>query len=245
MSVPIEVYRRFPRRLPKELRFSNYCLDFDATEDYMLVGNPVSLNFGDVLTLIAWIKIHLPANDWRCIIGKDANPPRSYNLMLTNTNVLRFGYFIGGVAQVVNSLAALPTEIWLHVAATFRSGYQAVYLNSIFQNSRADVGAIDLTAANIVIGAFSHLASGWVNSKIDEVSIIRDDLSPEEIVEDFHRGYARRLLTSRLNLRLEEQTGLIAYDSSGHGNNGSLLPALTPPTWTRVAKHELLVEAGV
>jgi len=49
----------------------------------------------------------------------------------------------------------------------------------------------------------------------------------------------------RLWLPMEEGSGLTVYDKSGHGNNGSLLPADDPPTWQRVRQWELRAEAGL
>jgi len=58
--------------------------------------------------------------------------------------------------------------------------------------------------------------------------------------EDFLRGYARRELDARLVMRMEESVGFVAYDESGYGNKGNLLPVANPPVWTTLAKYETL-----
>lgn len=55
MNPPKSVYERKPKRLPKSLGFSKYCLDYDGANDYVDIPNNILSGTTD-LTISAWVK---------------------------------------------------------------------------------------------------------------------------------------------------------------------------------------------
>lgn len=243
-QLPTAVYRRLPSRKPLEKVFSNYCLDF--VDGYVNCGSDPSLDFSTG-TLYMWTT----SRDWvaagsRWLADRNMGIPSSFQSWMA-ANWLIAGFCDdGGVnRRAIYDASGLTPNLWYLILWTwdFTSGVE-LFINNVSVATYAGAWVATLTGFNLVIGARSDGVEFW-NGKIDEIGMIDRVLSAQERREVFLRGYARRLLGSRLNLRLEEGSGLTALDDSGYANNGTLMPVATPPVWTRVAKYELLAESGV
>jgi len=256
LRTPISVYRKVPRRMPLEVKWSNYCLFFDnpygdVKKQHIRVPHSDSLNVTSV-TLEAWFKaLDMPSDlpyVWNVIIIKD----NQYALFFNN-DLQRFfgGVRIGGTWYWSDGggYPFTPDGRWHHICFTYTSGDMALYLDGVRVRYRTDVtGDIDTTTNPLFIGGVYeageydlHYWNGW----LDELRVLPVALTQQRVLESFHRGYARRELDARLVMRLEEGVGLTAYDKSGYGNNGSLGLAGDPPKWTPVALYELLAEADL
>lgn len=239
--IPDQIYRRLPKRFPDEMKFSNYCLSFDiALTQYVNVPDAPSLRLTNTGAILFWFKSEVPSA-WQTYVGKHtALTTATVSYVVYRPNVHRTSLYIsdGINDQTLQSPSfAANYRIWHFCAARWDGGF--------LRNS------VDLLEAVPVAQTINAQANPAHPLRIGEVTGLEDEImvlptiTDQQIREIYYQGCARRGLDARLVMRLEEGSGLTAYDESDYGNNGSLLPALTPPTWTKMKKHELLAEAGV
>lgn len=250
--IPEQNYRCFSKRRPKENRYSNYCLAFNpALLQYVNCGDANVVDGLDSFTFEIWMRSRNAAlqqgliNKWATGIGN-----REY-LWELNGGVQRFaGEYSGAYVDHFGTITLLSNQFYC-LGVTWNGATLSFYTNGAFNVSFAvaDVGAFP-NAFDLIVGAVDpddvnpllwRFFDGWLN----EARILNRALTAYEMQESCARGYARLEPGVVFLLRMEEGAGPTAFDTSGAGNNGNLLPALTPPVWTRVAKYELLAEAGI
>ena len=233
---PVETYRQLPKMLPREKLFSNYGVDFDGSPANQQVVVP-AFNLVAPYTMIQWIKprVYLLAI-WRRIgtfyFGTATVAPLG-RLYLRN---------ITGAADFAPAAFIPPLNLWSMVGIRVLNAttFNFILNDTVTANYAVAAGALE-NNANMTIGYNGQLPHRW-NGGIDEFFHTPTALSDADLQETWIRGYARRTAGSLLNLRMEAGTGLTAFDTSGSGNDGVLT---NNPTWTDVAKYELLSESGV
>lgn len=226
--IPDQIYIRRPKRLPDELKFSNYALLFDGATQYVQVPACLVAASGAVefwLYPLSWAALDRPFSD-----------TGSY-IFFQWSSAVNFRFFIYDGANKYTPVVAVNEVRWYHIIGCWDSSNVQLYVDGAFIGQTA-AGAISVVTNALVIGG--GIATRYPNVLIDEFRILPICPTPSQARESFRRGYARWELDARCVLRIEEASGLTALDESGYGNNGSLLPALTPPTWERIAKYELL-----
>ena len=243
--IPTRLYPRLPCRLPPLKRYSNYCLSFAAGQ-YVNTAAFVPPSSGAIET---WIRpaasmVPPPPAVFPYISGFLGEPTL---IIQANTGRPYLQHNIGGILRAVLGTALLA-NVWTRITVTWAydgaNTALAIYQNGVLTGGPTSwVGAPPIAAAIFRIS--NPVAGNEYVGLQDEVHLLSVVPSAQEIRESFLRGYAQRRSGSELILRLEEGTGLTAYDGSGNARNGCLLPALTPPAWTEVRKHELLAEARV
>jgi len=222
----------------RERLFSTYCLDFDGVTAAQRVSVP-NFNLAAPYTLLQWV--------W----------PRAYRLAIWRKSLGAPWLFYGVRTAPDRQLLYDKSGAFYTAVAAFTPPLNRWSLVGIRANSPTSfnfvlngvpsivyapaAGDIEDNVAPMYIGYNSFYLALW-NGYIDEFFHAPIALSDAELMEVFYRGYARRMTGSLLNLRMEAGTGLIAFDTSGAGNNGTLV---NNPTWTRVAKYALLTESGV
>ncbi|MBA7492759.1 hypothetical protein ES702_03309 [subsurface metagenome] len=245
--IPVQTYERTPQRLPLETVlnepigvFSNYCLDFDGGVNNQYIRTPV-INLAAPYTIVQWVR----NRSFPAIIAP--------GVWSKATTQLRFGTAIGGFLRLRGtdgteypSIFNIPLNTWsfIGVRANSSTDFDFIRNGVVLDNFVVPIGTIEEALNQFEIGRDAWWPS-YHDGFIDEFQLIAGVVTDADLREIFARGYARRVAGSIVNLRMEESAGLMAFDDSGLGNNGDLIPALTPPTWTDVAKYELLAEAGV
>lgn len=157
----------------------------------------------------------------------------------TNDLVVYYENQEGTSSNGFSTVATTPLDRWAFGALVLNPPRYDLWLN-LNETVGAYIGTPRVLRDDFRIGVYLALVS--FEGKIDEVGIIPSDVTANQIRNIFHRGVARRELNADLTLRMEEGTGLTAYDESGNGNDATLV---NNPVWTNVAKHELLAESGV
>jgi len=241
------VYNRDPRRLPQEHKFSNYCLGLNTLNtQYINITDAASLRVIGDITIKCWLKVSSTALSHFIVtktVGSIAAPWDFY--ILAPTGTLTFFRGNGAGSKVVSGYN-IPVGRWFRLGLTMNATTRVVsfYRDGILITSPImPAGAVADGGKDLKIGTRTDFAA-YATYLIDEIDVLNVCQTSEEMMNDALRGYARQEINSVLNLRLEEGGGLTVYDSSGNGNNGTLTPALTPPTWTRTAKYEPLTEAS-
>ncbi len=229
---PPLVYRRLPKHLPYSLGFSKYCLGFDGAATYISLGVD-TFTYAQMrrATMELWFKPNTLA------------PALQYLIDLEGAIVLRLQgatlmFYNDGSGAGPNYVVP-QTGRWYHVVAKWNDVTTRLLINGVeVSNVLATTFDIDtLNREQTVGGGYTHVA--YLNGFIDEPRFYNRELTNAEVhynMLNYHQPIRNGLI---LLLRLDEGVGLTAFDESGLGNNGSLLPVITPPTWNRLKKWEL------
>ncbi|HEX3356341.1 MAG TPA: LamG-like jellyroll fold domain-containing protein, partial [Tepidisphaeraceae bacterium] len=159
-------------------------LAFNQTnQQSVTVANASSLNMTAGITIAAWIN----AIDWagnRRILQK-GNSDNQYRFLVEN-GVFKFHL------QGVNTLTTLlpPTNIWMHVAATWNGSTMTIYTNGVREDSLAATGFIATTADPLAIAQKNTGTSGgdYFNGAMDEVRLYNRALTIPELNTVMHNG---------------------------------------------------------
>lgn len=130
--------------------------------------------------------------------------------------------------RAVFSDLPLSPNRWYHLLGLRLNQVIYLYVCNVRQtNSTPDVTMNYSNPTALKIASTSGVPGLYFYGIVSYVKIY-NGLTRSQISSAF-LGY--ELPDMRLNMRLDEGSGLVAYDSSTYANHGSLLPALAPPTW--------------
>jgi len=243
LSLPKSVYKRLPKRMPKSVGFSKYCLDFDGAEDY--VDTPyIDVAESPPFSMMAWFKpVGSSPDDAGVFAYRIADWFRTGIAYRDNTRA----HIRVTDPSANNYLVFNPSysyDIWHHVALTVGGGDIKVYHNGVLETTGTYSGW-DST------GSFDSLQIGrttrggtwyYFYGPINDVRLYNRVLSKTEVNYMLNNYHLPVDLGGLLGWwKFEEGTGLTAYDKSGNGNDGTINGA----TWIEQKKWEMRAEAGL
>jgi len=166
--------------------------DFEAGDtEYLAIANAscANLKITGEITISAWIKQESQSAT-QIILSKfkEANGSRSYYLVVTSSNIIRFLVSSDGTAQTyADSTDTISTGTWTHIAATLN---QATDLLQVYINGSANGDAVSFTS-NIYDNAIDFMIGAYLNSSsvptfhfdglIDEVIVWNTALTAGEV----------------------------------------------------------------
>lgn len=188
------------------------------------------------LTLEAWIKVaHI-------VVGNEIiiNVRYGRSSLYRSGTWVYFSFYDGVAFHSINTGAILNTSDWFHIVATKDNvNGMVIYVNTIPLGSDDSAGAKNATSFVDQIprfGAVENVVGVWANffeGSIDEVRIYNRVLSLSEIEYSYNNGigYHTPYSTTDLELwlKLNENSGITAEDSSGNDNDGTIYGA----SWSR------------
>lgn len=166
-------------------------LDFDGTNDYVLVPSNDALKTTTAITLEAWIKPR-SFEQWESIISfaqDNGGNESGYDFSWVDGK-LRFRCAV--VNMPTNQwngnpgAALIPDNEWVHVAGVYDGAQVRMYVNGVLIESQNRTGAIDWEFAPVDfrIGAFhDDNENYYYDGQIDEVRVWNTARSTEEIRE--------------------------------------------------------------
>jgi hypothetical protein len=209
----------FSTDVPTAPPFSNtYSVDFDGTDDYMVISQDSSINITGDLTLSAWINLD-SLGAFQGIITKRSSTT-NYQFYIRSTNVLSF--FDG--SNLANDNTALTTGSWIHVAVVVSGSSASFYRDGSFSSTSSGI-SVSSNTANLTIGDI--VGGSFLNGKVDEVSVFDSALSASDITAIYNSG-APADLTSYSPVgwwRMGDNdggTGTTITDQGSGGNDGTL-----------------------
>lgn len=207
-------------------------LDFDGVDDRVEVTDNTTLDLPDAISVKAWILTNITSG-WRTIVSKGAwhgSWNVNYHFYKDKDNYhLLFGFNDGAWHRVKSSQPITP-GMWYHVAGTYDGSNLKLYINGSLDDTLTYSATMPTTASPLGIGNMYWEHYQWSttdvwNGTIDEVAIFNRALSAEEIQATMYT----RLNGDELGLvaywDFDEGEGEIAGDSSGNGNDGTLVGA--------------------
>ncbi|MHC4629202.1 MAG: LamG domain-containing protein [Planctomycetota bacterium] len=157
-------------------------LNFDGTNDYVMVPDDDSLDLSGGMTIAAWINSGSTSGP-RVIAAKwDDNIGQHSYIFKDHDSGSNLRIELWGLADIAGT-AGIVTGSWIHVAATFDSSTVKLYYNGVEDASAVRVGSIPASTSALRIGAVA--TGGTVTQNfmglMDEVYIYDRALSVDEI----------------------------------------------------------------
>lgn len=156
---------------PGTCRYGN----FNGTNQYVQVADNAALDLPNRITVTAWIYPRSLGTDLKSILSKDTN----YEFHLNSAGQLYWWW--GGGAQSLTTTVSVPLNQWTHVAVTYESGMQRIYLNGVMRASGTTTGTLATNTLPFQIGQDQGLADRFWNGLIDEVKVYGAALSQAQV----------------------------------------------------------------
>lgn len=167
-------------------------LSFDGTDDWVTINDSPSLDLTTGMTLEAWV---YPTEfsgswQWRTVILKEASSNLAYALYAnSDSNVPTFEAYNGSTNNELKGTRSLNLNSWIHIAATFDSTTERLYINGNEVASSPLSGTIMVSEGVLRIGGNS-VWGGFFKGRIDEIRIYNRALSASEIQTDMNTPVA-------------------------------------------------------
>jgi hypothetical protein len=215
---------------------TNFALDFN--QSWATVPNNTALDVQKYWTIETWVYPRDASGGRQHLVSKwDGSPNASYAFVIEAGHLSLEVNDGVNPTDFVNSKGTLANNLWQHVAVTFDSGTARLYIN----------GALDTTVTGLVLPnisdrplSFGHEGppfNGWLyNGVLDDIRLWNVTRTGAQILSSM--SVALSGSTSGLvgYWRLNEGTGDITLDATGHGLNAQLGNAVgadgNDPQWT-------------
>ena len=163
-------------------------LDFDGTDDYVLVPDDDTLDITDAITISAWVKPNILSG--RIIFDFSWGSRRGYRFLF-ESNTARACF--GNGTDVVNidvPESKTPIGEWHYWTATFigndLSNNAKFYLDGVLEDEGTLSGVIETDPDSILIGRADW--GSYFNGQIDDVKIYNYARTQEQILMDYNKG---------------------------------------------------------
>lgn len=156
----------------------NYA-DFDGVDDYIEVADDPALDMATALTVGVWINARsLPGSDLATIVSKDTN----YEFHIDPSGRIYWWWNnSSGSTRNMTSSASVTVGQWHHVAITYASGSQVIYLDGSPVATASYAEALTENNLPLFIGTDYNLISRAWDGLLDEVNIFDRALSQGEV----------------------------------------------------------------
>jgi hypothetical protein len=157
-------------------------LSFNGTNSLVTAPDRASLDLTSGMTLAAWVYPTSWASSWKTLIMKERTGGLAYALYAnSNTNQPNSTLRIASSPRSLSAANHLPTNTWTHLAATYNSVTQRLFVNGTQVGSRAQTGSLEVSANPVRIGGNTVWAGQYFQGLIDEVRIYNRALSQAEV----------------------------------------------------------------
>ena len=198
-------------------------LNFDGTDDVVVIADSASLTMTNTLTMEAWINPDASANTTRMIINKEGE----YEVAVFADNTLRWA--IANTSPGWNWIDTgyvVTNGVWTHIAVTFDNGTIQTFVNGNLVHSYAGSGPIGdqhATLDELRIGCRSNNPSSqYFDGSIDDVRIWNVARTQTQIQASLDQTLVGNETGLVAYYRFNEASGTTVTDLSSFGNHGVL-----------------------
>ena len=202
-----------------------YSLEFNGSTDYVEIPHNNELNLdASQGTIMARIKINdIYEDSYNRIVSKKSfwDNPEGYELEVNpGQNIITL---VAGNNNFARA-SFTPTHDWMHVVATFNNSTVTIFVNGDNMTIDDNIDAIEnnnlpLYIGNITGSAGDSAAAGF-NGRIQEVVILNDELSQEEVQQIMDNGIDPSNTVAFWGF--DEGAGNILHDASGNNYHGTI-----------------------
>jgi hypothetical protein len=152
---------------------------FDGTNDYIEVADSAALDITSELTIAAWIYMRTTPSELHTIVSKDTN----YEYHIDNNRHLYWWWNdSNGTTRSLTTTSQIALNQWYHVAVTYQSGAQRMYINGVLQGTTGNyTGTLATNDLPLYVGTDWNLIARAFDGYIDEVRVIADALTLAEV----------------------------------------------------------------
>jgi hypothetical protein len=151
---------------------------FDGVDDYVQVADNPALDITAELTVAAWIYLRSAPPELYTIVSKDTN--YEYHVD-SQRRVYWWWNDSNGNTRSFTAPTQLPLGQWHHVAVTYESGAQRIYINAVQQASASHTGTLATNALPLFVATDWNFISRAFDGYVDEVRVLADALTAAEI----------------------------------------------------------------
>ena len=210
-----------------------YSLTFmGLSQQYVDVGNVAVLQFtSPPFSVSAWVDSQGGGVAPLAIAGVYGASGQSYLLYGNSSGYYAFEIVCGGPAVAQGGAPGANTD---HVVGTWDGTTVKLYVNGVLVDSQPCTGTMLASTQSFQIGAENGPGGGFWGGTIDAVRVYNIALTLAQVQEIYGNGNGDASAGSAsANLvgwwKFDEGSGTTALDSSGQGNNGTLVNS---PTYT-------------
>ena len=147
---------------------------FDGVDDYIEIADNTELDVPNELTISAWVYMRSMPTELHTIVSKDTN----YEFHIDNLGRV---YWWWEVANFRTTGFSIALNRWYHIAVTYRSGSQTIYVDGISRATNNYVGTLPQNNLPVYIGTDWNFISRAFDGYIDEVNILPVHLSQAQV----------------------------------------------------------------
>lgn len=162
--------------------------NFDGTNGPVEIADNALLDLANQLTVSVWIQPNvLPGSGLMSILSKDVN----YEFHINPSREIYWWWIDnnGNTRTLTTSGANITAGNWYHVAITYRSGQQTIYVNGAPLATASFTGALRNFNGPLQIGGDQNFAGREFNGLIDEVRIYEKALTRTDIQADMNASH--------------------------------------------------------
>ena len=175
----------------------NYSLDFDGVDDYLDLGNDVSLNLSNALTYSIWFKTSEGSQEYLIYAGEETTGKR--RIVSFSSGNIAFNTY----GNTLTTSGTYNDDVWHHLVVTSNStGYAEIYVDGTLDNdgTMTNYNPYDVSVNGVFIGKDDDLIGlEYFNGSLDEVMIYNRSLTASEIQEIYYNGRVLHSTTSYKN----------------------------------------------
>ena len=172
-------------------------IEFDGTDDYVVVSDVSHLDLRDKLTMSCWAWFDGDGGGSNTIVfGKEKSGSAQYSMVRMNSgDTLDVGLHTGGWTDFFTS-TVLSDDTWYHLSATYDRSNVKVYVNGSLVDTTAETDAISGDSQRFVIGGLDWQNNSTVpdhpmNGRVAIVRMYNKALSATEIMDNYNKTKAR------------------------------------------------------
>ena len=172
-------------------------MEFDGTDDYVVVSDVSHLDLRDKLTMSCWAWFDGDGDGYNTIVfGKEKASSAQYSMVRMNEdNTLDVGIHTGSWTDFRSS-TALSDDTWYHLSATYDRSNVKLYINGSLDTTIAETDAISGDSQRFVIGGVDWQNNSTVpdhpmNGRVAIVRMYNKALSATEIMDNYNKTKAR------------------------------------------------------
>ena len=153
--------------------------EFDGSDDYLEFADAPDLDLASELTVTIWVNSRvIPGSGLKSIVSKDTN----YEFHLTSGGRINWWWNdASGTTRQFDSTATLVTDTWYHVAITYESGRQVIYVDGIAAGTRNYSGSLANNNLPLQVGQDQNFPGRFWDGSLDELRVYDQALTATEV----------------------------------------------------------------